>query len=148
AELEELAREKDKKDGSIIVVLATDAPMHPLQLQRIAKRATVGLARVGGHGHNVSGDIFLAFSTANSIANRDLLEPRLGPVPLTVEVMDDSTMDNLFDATADVTEEAIYNALCMADTMTGFLGRKVEALPLDRVKEIMARADLSSEYPV
>ncbi|KAF3480151.1 uncharacterized protein GIQ15_05498 [Arthroderma uncinatum] len=143
--LEELAREKDHKDGSIIVILATDAPLHPLQLQRIAKRATVGLARVGGHGHNVSGDIFLAFSTGNSIPNIDVLGPRKGPTTVSIEVIDDSTIDNLFDATADVTEEAIYNALCMAETMTGYLGRKVEALPLDRVKEIMAKFEVSVE---
>ncbi|DAA75817.1 TPA_exp: Uncharacterized protein A8136_1539 [Trichophyton benhamiae CBS 112371] len=146
AALEDLAREKDRKDGSIIVVLATDAPLHPLQLQRIAKRATVGLARVGGNGHNTSGDIFLAFSTGNSIPNMDVLGPRKGPTPLAIEVIDDKTIDNLFDATADVTEEAIYNALCMAETMTGYLGRKVEALPLDRVKEIVTKSDVSSEY--
>lgn len=66
-EMKELEGEKDRKDGSIIIVLATDAPLHPLQLQRLAKRATSGLSRVGGVGHNLSGDIFLAFSTANEI---------------------------------------------------------------------------------
>ncbi|EEQ32317.1 putative D-stereospecific aminopeptidase [Microsporum canis] len=138
ADLERLARVKDRNDGSILVILATDAPLHPLQLQRIAKRATVGLARVGGHGHNISGDIFLAFSTGNSIpVDKDVFGPGCGPTPLTIQVIEDSTIDNLFDATADVTEEAIYNALCMAETMTGYQGRTVEALPLDRVKEIM-----------
>lgn len=142
--LKELEKEKDRKDGSIIVVLATDAPMHPLQLQRLAKRATVGLARAGGVGHNPSGDIFLAFSTASEIpvqtvtGNKRTVDP-WKPTPLTVEVMDDQTINSLFEAAADATEEAIYNALCMAETMEGLDGRMVEALPLDKVKEIMAK---------
>jgi D-aminopeptidase len=137
---EKLAEEKDRKDGSIIVVLATDAPLHPLQLQRVAKRATVGLARVGGQGHNLSGDIFLAFSTGNGIpVNQSTSTPNKGPAPLDIEVINDSSINSLFEAAADVTEEAIYNALCMAETMVGNQGHKVEALPLDRVKEIMAK---------
>lgn len=142
--LKELEKEKDRKDGSIIVVLATDAPMHPLQLQRLAKRATVGLSRAGGVGHNPSGDIFLAFSTASEIpvqtvtGNKRAVDP-WKPTSLTVEVMDDQTINSLFEAAADATEEAIYNALCMAETMEGLDGRMVEALPLDKVKEIMVK---------
>ncbi|PWY96112.1 L-aminopeptidase/D-esterase [Aspergillus sclerotioniger CBS 115572] len=141
---------KLKKDGSIIVILATDAPLHPSQLQRIAKRATVGLARVGGQGHTQSGDIFLAFSTGNRIpVNQSENDPR--PVTRTIEVMDDSPLNDLFEATADVVEEAIYNALRMAETLVGHQGHTVEAMPLDRVKQIMrqyrrASGDLGCGY--
>lgn len=134
---EELRKAKDRKDGSIIVILATDAPLHPLQLQRIAKRATVGLARVGGQGHNQSGDIFLAFSTGNGIpVNQDASD--LTDVPVGIDVLSDSAINRLFEAAADVTEEAIYNALCMAETMAG-LNHEVRALPLVRVKENMTK---------
>ena len=140
----EIQSEKNRKDGSIIIILATDAPLHPLQLQRLAKRATTGLSRVGGVGHNPSGDIFLAFSTATEIpvqtvtANKRSTDP-WKPTPLTVQVLDDQTINALFEAAADATEEAIYNALCLAETMTGLDGRVVEAMPLDKVKEIMMR---------
>lgn len=136
---EELEREKQRKEGSIIVVIATDTPLHPLQLQRIAKRATVGLARVGGVGYNMSGDIFLAFSTANGVAV-GMARPDDGEeksAVLGIDVLEDAAMSWLFDGTADVVEEAIYNALCMAETLEGRDGHKVEALPLERVREIM-----------
>lgn len=135
---------KNKKDGSIIIVLATDAPLHPLQLQRLAKRCSLGLARVGGNAHNPSGDIFLAFSTAGHIpvqtvtAGGATVDP-WKPKPLTVEVLDDQTINALFEATADAVEEAILNALCMAETMTGVRGTTVEALPLEKVKRFMAK---------
>ncbi|RYO97154.1 hypothetical protein DL765_011323 [Monosporascus sp. GIB2] len=141
---EELEVEKNRKDGSIIVILATDAPLHPTQLQRIAKRATVSLARVGGNGHNGSGDIFLAFSTGNGIPaqtismDRPAVDP-FRPTTIIAQLVDDSSINGLFEAAADATEEAIYNALCMAETMTGNKGHKVEALPLERVKEIMSK---------
>ena len=140
---EELESEKNRKDGSIIVILATDAPLHPTQLRRIAKRATVGLARVGGQGHNPSGDIFLAFSTGNAIpvqtysSVRKTVDP-FKPSTVNVDLVDDTSINGLFEAAADATEEAIYNTLCMAETMTGNQGRTIEALPLDQVKEIMA----------
>lgn len=142
--LADLTKEKDRKDGSIIIILATDAPLHPTQLQRLAKRATVGLSRVGGVGHNPSGDIFLAFSTANEIqvqtvtANKRAVDP-WAPRPLQVEVLDDQTINGLFEAAADSTEEAIYNALCMAETMVGLDDRKIDALPLERVKTLMEK---------
>ncbi|OTB00277.1 hypothetical protein M426DRAFT_324425 [Hypoxylon sp. CI-4A] len=141
---ESLEMEKNRKDGSIIIIIATDAPLHPTQLQRLAKRATVGLARVGGFGANPSGDIFLAFSTANEIPvqsvtmNRRSVDP-FTATPLTVDVLDDNSINGLFEATADATEEAIYNSLCMAETMVGNQGHRVDALPLDRVKEIMEK---------
>ncbi|KAK6080607.1 peptidase family S58 [Seiridium cupressi] len=142
--IEEIESEKNRKDGSIIVVLATDPPLHPTQLERIARRATVGLSRVGGHGHNLSGDIFLAFSTANEIPvqkiggtkkNVDIFKP----LPFNVEVVNDTSINGLLQAATDVTEEAINNALYMAEDMVGFQDRKVDALPLGRLKEIMEK---------
>ncbi|KAJ1337864.1 D-aminopeptidase [Microdochium nivale] len=137
-----LASHKDRKDGSIIVILATDAPLSPTQLQRLAKRATVGLARAGGQGHNPSGDIFLAFSTGNEIPVQTYSSTRkdLDPFKATAlagRMVDDTTINGLFEAAAEATEESIYNALCMAETMVGNQGRKVEALPLQRTKEIL-----------
>ncbi|KAH9907591.1 DmpA/ArgJ-like protein [Xylariomycetidae sp. FL2044] len=141
---EELEKEKERKDGSIIIILATDAPLHPVQLQRVAKRATVGLARVGGQGHNPSGDIFLAFSTGNGIPVQSITMDRrdvdpFKPTPFSADLVDDSSINGLFEAAADATEEAIYNALCMAETMVGNEGHTIEGLPLDRVKEIVER---------
>lgn len=135
---------KDGKEGSIIVILATDAPLHPVQLQRLAKRATIGLARVGGYGHNPSGDIFLAFSTGNEIpvqtvtGQKRTVDP-FKPRELDGTFVDDQSINGLFEAAADATEEAIYNALCMAETMTGNMSRTVEALPLDKVRQIMSK---------
>ncbi|KAI0390737.1 DmpA/ArgJ-like protein [Xylariaceae sp. FL0594] len=142
--MEKLESEKERKDGSIIVILATDAPLHPTQLQRLAKRATVGLARVGGHGHNPSGDIFLAFSTGTSIPVQSISMTRrdvdpFKPSPFTTDLVDDASINGLFEAAAEATEEAIYNAVCMAETMVGHQGNKIEALPLERVKDIFAK---------
>jgi D-aminopeptidase len=128
--------EKRTKDGSIIVILATDAPLHPLQLQRIAKRATVGVARTGGWGSNSSGDIFLAFSTAAKI-------PRAPPfswdatVTQSIDVVQDVTINALFECAAEATEEAIYNSITMAETMTGPMDVKMEGIDLEKLKEIM-----------
>jgi D-aminopeptidase len=124
------ARQNDE-GGSIIVVLATDAPLIPLQCQRLARRATTGLAWVGGIGSNGSGDIFIAFSTANHIGvNEQVANVRmLAPVAMT----------SLFRAAAEATEEAILNALFMAETMIGKDGRTVYALPLDCLQQVMRR---------
>jgi D-aminopeptidase len=142
--LVELEKSKEQKDGSIIAIIATDAPLHPLQLQRLAKRATVGLARVGGQGHNPSGDIFLAFSTANSVPVQTLSMTRREadpwtPTALTVNVLDDTTINALFEAAAESVEESIYNALCMAETMVGLDGHKIEALDLEKLKKVMEK---------
>lgn len=110
--------------GSIIVIVATDAPLLADQCRRLARRATVGLARVGGLGHNSSGDIFLAFATGNRLP-RD--HGGLRPVVM----LPNDRIDPLFEATVDAVEEAILNALCAAETMTGFQGRTAYALPLD-----------------
>ena len=124
-------RTMPREAGSIIVILATDAPLLPIQCQRLARRATTGLAWVGGIGANGSGDIFLAFSTANHV-------PQHEPVT-TVRMIAPDAMTSLFRAAAEATEEAILNALCMAETMTGRDGRVVHALPLDRLQEVMRR---------
>lgn len=135
---------KDKRDGSIIIILATDAPLLPHQLERLAKRATIGLARVGGYAHNPSGDLFLAFSTGNTIPVQTVTGQKrevdpFKPRTLGMKGVDDQTINGLFEATADATEEAIYNALCMAETMVGNRGRRVEAMPLDEVRDILGR---------
>jgi D-aminopeptidase len=118
-------------DGSIIVILATDAPLLPIQCQRLARRATTGLAWAGGIGANGSGDIFLAFSTGNRVKNN---APHAD-----VRMLGAERMTLLFRAAAEATEEAIINALTAAETMTGFQGRTLHALPLDRLQQVMAK---------
>jgi D-aminopeptidase len=125
------AAARQQEGGSIIVVLATDAPLLPIQCQRLARRATTGLAWVGGMGSNGSGDIFIAFSTANHIGLNEKIS--------NVRMLAPAAMTSLFQAAAEATEEAIINALCMAETMTGKLGRTVHALPLDRLEHVMKR---------
>ena len=124
-------REVPKDAGSIIVVLATDAPLLPIQCQRLARRATTGIAWVGGIGGNGSGDIFLAFATGNHIGYKDRMT--------TVQMLAPDAMTILFQAAAEATEEAVLNALTAAETMEGQLGRVVHALPLDRLQELMRR---------
>jgi D-aminopeptidase len=119
--------------GSIIIVIATDAPLLPTQLKRVAKRATMGLARTGSTSGNSSGDIFLAFSTANAGADK---EP--GPNPVTT--VSNARISPLFQATVEATEEAIVNAMVGAKTMTGIDGHRVIALPQDRLRELMRSA--------
>lgn len=134
---------KDKHDGSIIIILATDAPLHPTQLRRLAKRATVGLARVGGWASNSSGDIFLAFSTANEISVQEYtattkkVDPWM-PKVHSVDMIDDQTINALFEASADAVEEAILNAVFMAESMEGN-GNRIDALDLDKVKDLMSK---------
>lgn len=126
----------DSPDGSIIIILATSCPCTPLQLQRLAKRATVGLSRVGGWGSNYSGDVFLAFSTATKTA-RTFQQRYKAPEVRAVEMVDDQAMNALFEAAADATEEAIYNALCAGETTEGPEGLVVEGFPQGIVREIM-----------
>jgi D-aminopeptidase len=116
----------DPEQGSIIVVVATDAPLMPHQLRRLAKRVSLGIGRTGGTGANSSGDIFLAFSTAN---------PKSAGAPdsARVELIANARMNALFEATLQATEEAIVNALLAAETMTGAGGLRVYALPHDRL---------------
>jgi L-aminopeptidase/D-esterase-like protein len=118
--------------GSIIVVVATDAPLLPHQLKRIAKRIPLGIGRMGGIGGDSSGDIFLAFSTANPGAESDTLA--------TVTMLQNDRINPLFEATVDATEEAIVNAMVAAETMTGADGLRVHALPVDQVMTLLRRA--------
>ena len=121
------------REGSIIVVVGTDAPLLPHQLARIARRVSMGIARVGGTGSNGSGDIFIAFSTANP----NSAKTTGGPVDLTMLPNGDESP--FFDATIQAVEEAIVNALVAAETMTGHNGTKVYALPHDRLRTILAK---------
>lgn len=119
--------------GSIIVVVATDAPLLPHQLKRLAKRVGLGVGRMGGIGGDSSGDIFLAFSTANAgSGGADSLA--------TVRFVANERMNGLFAATIDATEEAIVNAMVAAETMTGADGFRVYALPVDQVQALLRRA--------
>ena len=120
-----------REAGSIIVVLATDAPLLPLQCQRLARRATTGLAWVGGIGDNGSGDIFLAFATGNH------MPPRASAIA-DVRMLAPDAMTPLFQAAAEATEEAILNALRGRDD-DGRSPATVHALPLDRLAEVMRR---------
>lgn len=119
--------------GSIIVVVATDAPLLPHQLERIARRVGMGLGRLGSWAANGSGDLFLAFSTGNRG------DPRaagyVGGIPpvATIRMLENDRIDGLFRATIDATEEAIVNAMLAAETMTGADGIRVHGLPGDRV---------------
>ena len=119
-------------DGSIIVVVATDAPLLPHQLKRIAQRVSLGIGNTGGYASNGSGDIFIAFSTANPDAFQryDFSE---------VEMLPNDLMTPLFEATAQAVEEAIINAMIAAETMEGINGNKSYALPHELLQEVLRK---------
>ncbi len=119
-----------EETGSIIIVVATDAPLLPHQLKRLARRASLGLARTGSVSGNGSGDIFIAFSTANPGAWKTSGLRHLEMVP-------NDEMGPLFAATVQATEEAIVNALVAAETMTGADNHRVEALPHEKLREVL-----------
>ncbi|MGI8644266.1 MAG: P1 family peptidase, partial [Thermomicrobiales bacterium] len=120
--------------GSIIVLVATDAPLIPIQCRRLAQRASLGIGRVGGLGENGSGDLMLAFTTAHHG-----LQPDEVSSPISVSMLAQSGMNPLFEAVVEATEEAIVNALCAATTMTGANNRVVHELPLDALEAVMRR---------
>ncbi len=123
---------RQEGDGSIIVIVATDAPLLPHQLKRIVHRVPLGIALTGGRGSNGSGDIFLAFSTANEGAfNRD--------ESVQVTSLPNDRISILFDATTHAVEEAIINAMVAAETMTGINGNKAHALPHDLLIEVLEK---------
>ena len=123
--------------GSIIVVVATDAPLLPHQCERLAQRAGLGIARAGGTGGHTSGDLFIAFATGNRLPTaRDDEAP--GSAPYDVRAVGGSVIDLLFDAVIESVEEAIVNALVAATTVVGRDGITAHALPHDRVREAMA----------
>jgi D-aminopeptidase len=126
--------------GSIIVVIATDAPLLPHQCERLAQRAGLGIARVGGSGAHSSGDLFLCLATGNrglSAADDAEGQPRTRPISALV----DPWISPLFWAVIEATEEAIVNALVAARTMTGRDGITAHALPHDRLRRIVATWD-------
>jgi L-aminopeptidase/D-esterase-like protein len=118
--------------GSIIIVVATDAPLLPNQVKRLARRASLGLARTGSSSGNGSGDIFIAFSTANPDAGKT-------SGLINVTMLPNDEMNELFEATVQSTEEAIVNAMVGAKDMTGYDFHSVMALPHDRLREILTR---------
>ena len=118
--------------GSLIIIVATDAPLLPHQLKRLAKRATLGMARTGALGGNGSGDIFLAFSTANLNAARGDEKGRA-----TLQAMTNDHIDPLLFSTAYATEEAIINSMVAAEDMTGHKGVSIKALPHEELRKIM-----------
>ncbi|MFZ0804172.1 MAG: P1 family peptidase [Terriglobales bacterium] len=123
---------RNKDLGSIIVVVATDAPLIPTQLKRIARHVAMGLARDGSYAGNGSGDIFVAFSTANPGA--------ISPSGLRqITMLPNDSLDPIFLATVQATEEAVVNALVAAETMTGINNRTVIALPHDRLRELLKK---------
>jgi L-aminopeptidase/D-esterase-like protein len=130
-ELTEGRMRKDEQ-GSIIIVIATDAPLLPHQLKRLARRASMGLARNGSTSGNGSGDIFLAFSTANPEAARADATRELKMLP-------NEQLNPLFNATVEAVEEAIINALVAGRTMTGFQNHTVIGMPHDKVVEVLGK---------
>ena len=126
---------RKEETGSIIIVIGTDAPLLPHQLERLCRRAALGLARTGSVAGNGSGDIFIAFSTANAAIAETERTVSLDMVP-------NERMNALFEATVGATEEAIVNALVAGRTTIGFRGHRVAGLPLDGVRAILKRHGL------
>jgi D-aminopeptidase len=143
-ELNQAARNRDRKetdaDGSIIIVIATDAPVDARNLERMAARAMMGLARTGAAGSNGSGDYAIAFSTAEDVRVRTQSQSERS-MPRTTKTLANDAMSPVFLAVIESTEEAIYNSLFKATTVTG-KGHTVEALPLDRTVEILRKHGL------
>jgi D-aminopeptidase len=129
-----LAFDQRPDGSSIIVILATDAPLIAAQCKRLAQRATVGLARTGGIGQDGSGDLFLAFATGNHI-------PADAERPIALTMLPNDQIDAIFEAAADATTEAILNALVAAETMTGFQGRTVYGMPNEMVRDLVVEND-------
>jgi L-aminopeptidase/D-esterase-like protein len=127
--------------GSIIIVVATDAPLLSHQLKRIARRASLGIARTGAYSGNGSGDIFIAFSTANPDANKPEGSSNL-------MMLGNERMNPLFEATVQATEEAIVNALIAAETMVGADDHKVTAIPHDRLREVLKKYNRLAESKI
>ncbi|HEV2994757.1 MAG TPA: P1 family peptidase [Chthoniobacterales bacterium] len=128
-----------EETGSIIIVIATDAPLLPNQLKRLARRASLGLARTGSISGNGSGDLFIAFSTANpNVANPDQITHSIQTIP-------NDLLDPIFSGVVQATEEAIVNALVDNQMMSGANSHRVDALPHDRLREILKKYDRLSQ---
>ena len=131
--------QKRQDSGSIIIIVATDAPLDARQLARLSKRATIGLARTGSISHHGSGDFVLAFSTGNSI-------PHYPKDPTFVMThLADTHLNSLFQATVEATEEAILNALLQATTVSGRDGRRFEAISIKELRSILATYPSSND---
>jgi len=126
-------------DGSIMIVIATDAPLSDRNLKRLAKRGLAGLARTGASMSNGSGDYVIAFSTAEEVRRTTQRRSAVW----TYSDLPNDLMSPLFQAVMEATEEAIYNSLCMAERMTGHRGRKMDALPLSVIADLFRSRDLS-----
>ncbi len=133
-ELQEEGSATDRGNGSVMVVIATDAPVEARNLKRTAARAMLGLGRTGAAGSNGSGDYVIAFSTASQTRIR----PEDKASPRQFEVLPNDAMSPLFLAVIEATEEAVYNSLLRATTITG-RGHTVEALPLEKTTEILKK---------
>jgi D-aminopeptidase len=133
-------RVRKGRTGSIIIVVATDAPLIPHQVRKLAIRAALGLGRVGGHAENGSGDLMIAFSTANerAAADKDMASLKMLP---------NGRLDPLFYATVQATEEAIVNALVAGETMTGVNGVRVFGLPHERLRLALKKYNRLNERP-
>ena len=132
-ELEASTRSDDREDGSIMIVVATDAPLNARSLDRLAMRAIMGLGRTGSFAHNGSGDYVIAFSS-----NQAVRRPRSNREPVTTPELVNESMSPLFAATAEATEEAIYNAILKASTVESRRGR-LEAIPLEETIKILKK---------
>jgi D-aminopeptidase len=130
----------ENREGSCIVVLATDAPLTARQAERLAKRCSLGLAVTGSYGSDGSGEIMVAFTTAHRV-------PRVSPEPLTITSVSNDQMTDLFEAAVDATAESVFNALTAATTTVGRDGNKAHALPLDRLVEVMRRYGHEARLP-
>ena len=125
-------RNVSREHGSIIVIMATNAPLLPHQLRRLARRASLGIGRMGGISGAGSGDLFLAFSTAR------INQPDSSGVA-SVGMLQDDRIDPVYEAAVQATEEAIVNALLAAETMTGADNLRVPALPHDQLRQILRK---------
>ncbi len=131
-EITDLEPVEKEQDGSIIIIIGTDAPLSASQLNLVAKRAALGMARTGTIGNSASGDIFLAFSTNKT--DYDSLTKTM-----TVRSLSKSNLDPIFRAAVESTEEAIINALIAAEDMEGVNGNKAFAIPHNRLREVMKK---------
>jgi D-aminopeptidase len=129
-DLQPVIQRESEKDGSLLAVIATNAPLLPHQLKRVAKRAALGMARTGAMSHNSSGDLFIAFSTVS---------PTLAGARQQWSTLENDDIDPLLAAAAQATEEAIINALVAAKTMRGVDGRTFYALPQERLREVLKK---------
>jgi D-aminopeptidase len=123
---------RERNAGSIITIIATDAPLLPSQLTRLCKRSALGIGRVGSFAAHGSGEILVGFSTANKVPRETT------HMTAKIEVLLDDACDNLYEAVVECTEEAIVNSMCMADEMRGQSDHVAPALPLDELREILA----------